>query len=182
MHGKRILSALAGAGVVGAVLLATSASAGTAAAAPHGIVHLASFTDNDGAGASVVLSGALGDFGEAVSVNPDGSVSSEHGGQQNLVLTQGAFRIDFSALDRAFVAAFQTHPVDARSCSGHITVTGSAPVVPGSGTGAYRGIAGTFRLTLTLDELVPQTQCDWTGPMLKQSIVITGSGDVSLTG
>ncbi len=182
MRTKRIRSALAGAGVVGAVLLTTSASASTAGAAPHGIVHLASFTDNDGAAASVVLSGALGDFGEAVSVNPDGSISTGHGGQQNFVLTQGTFRIDFSALDRKFAAAFQTHPVDQRSCSGHITVSGSASVVPGSGTGAYKGIAGRFQVALTLDELVPQTQCDWTGSMLKQSIVILGSGELSLAG
>ncbi len=182
MHGKRSLSALAGAGVIGAVLLTTSASASTGSTAPHGIVHLASFTDNDGAGASVVLSGALGDFGETVSVKPDGSISPDHNGQQNFVLTQGTFRIDFSALDREFVAAFQTHPVDKHSCSGHITVSGSAPVVPGSGTGAYKGIAGTFQLSLTLDELVPQTQCDWTGSMLKQSIVILGSGELSVAG
>jgi hypothetical protein len=179
MHGKRILSALAGAGVVGAVLLAT-ASAGTANAAPHGIVHLASFTDNDGAGASVVVSGAVGDFGEAVSVNPDGSISADHGGQQKFVLTQGTFKIDFSALDHKLVAAFPTHPVDKHSCSGHITVNGSASVVQGSGTGAYQGIAGTLQLALTLDELVPQTQCDWTGSMLKQSIMILGSGELSL--
>jgi hypothetical protein len=173
---------VSGAVVAAAVLVAAGSSAATADTTPHGIVHFAGFTDNDGAGESVILTGALGDFGTAVSINPDGSVSADHAGQQSLVLSQGGFRIDFAALDHKLIAALQTHPVNPHSCAGHVTVSGTAPVVPGSGSGAYQGLSGAFQLTVTLDELVPRTQCDWTGAMLKQSIMVNGSGDLSLSG
>ncbi|MEY9876253.1 hypothetical protein ABH931_005763 [Streptacidiphilus sp. MAP12-33] len=185
MRKRRVLPVVAAVAVGGAVLIATSASASPSeagASAHRGAVHFSSFTDNDGPSASVILTGALGDFGESVSVNPDGSVSTGHAGQMKLVLSQGSFRIDFGALDQQLLAAIGAHPMDTRSCAGHVTTTGTAVVVPGSGDGAYRGIAGTFHLTVTLDELVARNQCDWTGATLRQSIVVLGSGELSLAG
>ncbi len=41
-------------------------------------VHLVDYTDNDGPDSAVILTGAIADFGKAVSVNPDGSVNPEH--------------------------------------------------------------------------------------------------------
>jgi hypothetical protein len=37
-----------------------------------------------------VLSGAIGDFGEAVSVLPNGTVDPEHSSQEKLLMTQGS--------------------------------------------------------------------------------------------
>jgi hypothetical protein len=50
-------------------------------------------------------------------------------------------------------------------------------VVPGS----YKGIRGTFDLTITLDEVYQPTACIGTSAYLAQSIVITGPGNVSLS-
>jgi len=54
-----------------------------------------------------------------------------------------------------------------------------ATQVAGSGTGSYRGIRGTFRLTVTLDEVYRPGACTETAAYLAQSIVTTGPGTVS---
>jgi len=50
--------------------------------------------------------------------------------------------------------------------------------VPGSGTGAYRGIAGTFAMTLTLNE-VHNRPCTTSLSILRQVIVLSGAGKIT---
>ncbi len=147
-----------------------------------GHVHLVDYTDNDGPDSSVILTGAIGDYGTAVSVNPDGSVNPEHNSQLRLELSRGSFRLDVAALDRAFVAAFAARfPADAGTCSGDVTVSRAVPIVPGSGTGAYQGVSGAFQLTITADEVDPVgSDCDGTAGYLSQKLVTTGFGGVRL--
>ena len=59
-------------------------------------------------------------------------------------------------------------------------MTGAAPVVAGSGTGAYKGISGNFTLTITVSE-VDARPCPqpWSSGLLAQAIFMTGSGTVS---
>ena len=162
---------------------------GTATAAPAqagGTVHLIDYTDNDAAATTAVLTGAVGDLGQGVSVNPDGTLSTGHA-QLNLVLSQGTFRIDTVSIDQRFLAAASATPFQhgPESCSGYVSVEGSAPIVAGSGTGAYRGITGIFHLTMTLNEVDAPTgngQCDVTGALLGQIIVIEGTATVAFSG
>ena len=51
------------------------------------------YQNDDLPGATVDLSGAIGDFGAAVSVLPNGKLDPEHSSQLRLALTQGSFRI-----------------------------------------------------------------------------------------
>ncbi|GAA5190156.1 hypothetical protein GCM10023322_44650 [Rugosimonospora acidiphila] len=54
----------------------TSTAGGTTSAAAltaGGNVHLTDYTDDDGPTSTVILAGAVGDYGKAESVNPDGS-------------------------------------------------------------------------------------------------------------
>jgi hypothetical protein len=63
-----------------------------------------------------------------------------------------------------------------------MTASAPVPIVAGSGTGAYRGISGTFQLTMTAGEVdVPTTnnRCDITGALLGQVIVTEGTATVS---
>lgn len=159
----------------------------TATAAPAqpsgGTVHIIDYTDNDGATTTAVLTGAVGDLGDAISVNPDGSLSTGHS-ELNLTLSQGTFRLDVAALDKKFATAAGTVPFQhgPASCSGFLAVDGTAPIIAGSGTGAYRGIRGTFQLTMTLNEVdAPTTndRCDVTGALIGQVIVIDGTADIS---
>lgn len=66
--------------------------------------------------------------------------------------------------------------------AGNVSVTGSVPIIAGSGAGTYEGIKGNFKLTATLDEIVPkQTNCSADSTMLGQVIVITGWGRYHLS-
>ena len=143
-------------------------------------VHLTAYTDNDGPISTVILSGAVGDYGKAQTVNPDGSVSAEHNSQLNVTLSHGSFRLDIADLDKKFVAAMADLPTDTTTCSGNASVNSPVPVVAGSGTGSYQGIRGTFRLTATLDEVYRPAGCSATSPYLAQVIVIAGSGTVAI--
>jgi hypothetical protein len=138
------------------------------------------YTDNDGAVSSLVLTGAIGDLGTAVSVDADGAISAGHGGELELALSQGTFRIDVAALDKKVAAVMSTFPPDKASCSGTVTASGAVPIVAGSGTRAYRGIAGTFTLTVTIAEVDAKAGCTVGSPFLGQMIITAGSGAVSL--
>jgi hypothetical protein len=124
-----------------------------------GTVHLTDYTDNDGPTSTVILAGVIGDYGKAQSVNPDGSVNAAHKGQLNLMLTHGSFRLNIADLDKKFVAILGNLAVNTTTCSGTASVSGTVPVVADSGTGSYKGISGTFNLTITLDEVYKPTAC-----------------------
>lgn len=156
---------------------------GAAAAHSRGLAHLTAYTDNDGPTDAVIVTGAIGDYGKAVSVYPNGSVDPDHSSELSLQLAHGTFRLDIASLDKAFVQAMlKDFPTDAATCSGSFAVTQQVPVVAGSGTGAYKGVGGSFTLTITLDEVdaVSAAQpCNGTAPFLSQAIIITGPGTVT---
>ena len=161
---------------------ANAANANAAAKpAPTG-AHLTAFTTNDGPTEQVTLSGAVGDYGQAVSVNPDGSVNPEHNSLLELRLQHGTFRLDIAAIDKAFVSAMASEfPSDPVTCSGHVEVTQRVPVVRGSGTGAYQGVSGDFTLTISLDEVdkpVGGQPCNGTQAFVNQTLITTGPGDL----
>jgi hypothetical protein len=143
-------------------------------------VHLTAYTTDDGPTSAIVLSGAIGDYGTARSVRPDGSVDPDHGSQLDLQLNHGSFRLDIAALDRAFVQATGSLTVNTNTCSATTSATATVAIVPGSGTGAYRKINGSFDLTATLDEVYRPAECTETGTFLSQIIVITGPGTVTI--
>lgn len=149
----------------------------------RGAVHLTAYTNNDGPTETVIVTGAIGDYGQAVSVYPDGTVDPEHDSQLSLQLSRGTLRLDTAALDKTFVAAFlHDFPSNATTCSGSFEVTRQVPVVAGSGTGAYKGAGGAFTLTVTLDEVDKFSSaqpCTAGSAFLSQAIVITGSGTVT---
>jgi hypothetical protein len=67
-------------------------------------------------------------------------------------------------------------------------VTGSTPIVAGSGTGAYAGISGGFILTLMIAEIGPkygsgkhEGQCNTSNSAetVGEAFLVTGSGTVS---
>jgi hypothetical protein len=138
------------------------------------------YSNDDLPGGTVILTGAIGDFGYAVTVLPDGTLDPEHTSELNLALTQGSFRIRFGPLHEKLVNAFTHFNPNLRTCSGHVAVTGAAPVVAGSGTGKYKGISGNFKLTVTVNEVDGKSSCHG-GPsvLLAQALFISGPGTVS---
>jgi hypothetical protein len=144
-----------------------------------GVVHLTAYTDNDGPTSTVVVTGAVGDFGKAVRSAPSGAVSSGRSDDLELRLSSGTFRIDVEKLDTAFIASMKHLATNKVTCSGTATVAGAAPIVSGSGTRRYAGIAGTFALRITLDEVYTRPACTEASTYRAQVIVIAGSGNVS---
>ena len=193
-HRKRLMSMLAATAFASALLAGGAVSAaanapaagataarGTATApARGGTVRFTAYTNDDLPGATVVLTGAIGDFGDGASVLPNGTIDPEHTSELNLALTQGSFRILIGPLHAKLVQAFTHFKPDPRTCSGHVAVTGAAPVVTGSGTGSYKGIRGDFTLTISVNEVDGQSTCH-NGPavLFAQALFIVGSGAIS---
>ncbi|HUN35145.1 MAG TPA: hypothetical protein VMU95_24345 [Trebonia sp.] len=189
---RNLISAFTGPFAV-ATMLATllaaagcaSATAGTTAAKPgasaDGRANLIAYSiDSDGPYFSAVVTGAVGDYGPAVTVDPDGAVDPEHGSQLELKLVHGSFRLSISSLDDKLVQATAGEPVYPRTCSTFVDVTAGTPVVPGSGTGSYRDIAGSFTMTVTVDEVHAQPCTPAHLSFIRQVIMLSGPGTISL--
>jgi hypothetical protein len=177
------LSALAAGALAGSLLVAAcSAGAAKPETAPSaaGAVHLSAYAADDGPTSTVILTGAIGDYGVARSVHPDGSVNPDHDSQLDLAMQHGSFRLDIADLDRRLVAVLRDLAVNTATCSATASVQAAVAVVSGSGTGAYQAIHGGFTLTVTLDEVFHPGECSETGSYVAQSVVTSGSGTVSL--
>ena len=203
MRRKRLTSMLAIAVSAGALLAAGCASAAAtapAATAPAtqapaagatsaanapaagGAVHIIDYSLNsDGPWSKVILTGAIGDWGQAVTVHPDGTIDPQHTSELRLELQKGSFRLGFASLHKKIIRAYSPWPSDKSTCSGSVSFTVTIPVVAGSGTGAYRGISGSFTVTVTIDEVDVKPVCDGTSAFLAQVVLIAGPGRVSFS-
>jgi hypothetical protein len=151
---------------------AAAASGGTATIMIYGV-------NTDGAYWHAIVSGVIGDYGSAVSIYPNGRVDPAHNSEMALRLTGGSFRLSIAALIKAFVKAAAREPIYPKTCSDLIRVTGTTPIVAGSGTGAYRGIRGSFPVTLTLNEVEARPCQPSPGAFRAQLITVVGSGTIS---
>jgi hypothetical protein len=91
-------------------------------------------------------------------------------------------------IDKKIESAFNRFQPNHGTCSGYVSVTGSTPIVAGSGTGTYAGITGGFTLTLTLALIGPKFgsgkhagQCNNANSAepVGQMQIVTGTGTVS---
>lgn len=190
MHGKRLASLLAITASAGVLMSAgcasavtkTTMAAGTSearAATAGGTVHLIGYSKNsDGPDLTVIVTGAIGDYGQAVTVRPNGTIDPEHTSELRLGLTNGSFRLDIASLDKKIVNMTSRWP-STPTCSFHLRVTAPAPVVAGSGTGSYRRVSGSINMTVTIDEVDAKPCPGGTSKFLSQLIVFAGSGTVS---
>jgi len=183
------LAAVADALVAGRCVSATTkppaaaAASARAAAAPGGTANIMIYgVSTDGAYWHAIVSGVIGDYGPAVSVYPDGQVDPAHNSELELRLAHGSFRVSIAALDKKFVKAAVHEPVYPKTCTDLVSVTGTTPIVAGSGTGAYRGIRGSFPVTLTLDEVEARPCQPSPGAFRAQLITVAGSGTIWFSG
>jgi hypothetical protein len=149
-----------------------------AASSAGGTANIVLYSVNsDGPDFRAVVTGAIGDYGPAVAVYPDGEVDPSHSREIELKLTRGSFRLDIAALDKKFVRITKHEPIYPATCSDVFGLATDLPVVASSGTGAYRGISGGFAVTLTGDEV--QARPCATAAIAWQVLVIAGSGRVA---
>ena len=188
MRTNRLLSILAAASLAGVTFLSVSVSGALATTASNGTVHIVSYGDGAGAGSTDILTGAIGDSGSGISVDANGTADPANGTEQQLTLVHGSFRVSTKALDKSINKAFNSFQPDTSTCSGFVTATGVAPIVSGSGTGAYSGISGSFTVTFTYATIGPKNtsgkhkgQCNQSNNAqpLGSAQLVTGSGTVS---
>jgi len=168
--------------VVCGLLLAggSAAAAAKGPAATGGKANIMIYGVNtDGAYWHAIISGVIGDYGPAVSIYPDGKIDPMHNSEMELRLTHGSFRLSIAALDKAFVKATSHEPTYPKTCTDLISVAGTTPIVAGSGKGAYRGISGSFPVTITLNEVEARPCQPSPGAFRAQLITVSGSGTVS---
>jgi hypothetical protein len=172
--------ALTGCASAAATTAATTASAAPPAAA-HGRANIILYSINsDGPYFTAMVTGAIGDYGPAVTVHPDGTVDPEHTSEMELRLTHGTFRIRIAELFKKIIKVTSHEPIYPRTCSTFVNVAATTPIVPGSGTGSYRGIRGGFTITVTGDEIHLRPCPPSALRTLRQYAFLAGPGQVSI--
>jgi hypothetical protein len=130
----------------------------------------------------VVITGAIGDFGTFLTIDKNGKADPS-GNYVKITLKQGAFEIDSTMLNAAANKAQPT--VTKATCSAYFSVSG--PVTLLGGTGMYKGIAGTVKITQTFAIIFPRYtsgankgQCNESANVqpIAQYGSITGAGTV----
>ena len=184
LFGATLLAgALAATGCAASAASTTASTASTSATAPptaRNNAHLMVYSINsDGPDLRAIVTGAIGDYGPAVTVFPNGKVDPSHTHDLELKLARGSFMLSITELDKKFVAVTSHEPIYPRTCSDYMTASAPMAVVPGSGTGAYRGISGRFAVTITADE-VEKKPCQPVGAIQYQALVLRGPGHVSV--
>lgn len=158
-----------GAGAI-ACLLGTATAAAGAAPAPSGGPIRVFITKQTSTRDKVLVTGAIADYGTEVAENANGKVDP-NGDFEKVTLKQGGFIVDGTALTKAIQKQFSKQRINPTNCS--LAFTGTGPSTIGSGTGAYAGISGQVRITLTVAGIAPKTkkgECN-----LSESGVLYGS-------
>jgi len=119
-----------------------------------------------------ILTGAITDHGIDHQGVADGGIYNR------LVLSKGSFEINTVNLPPNFP------PLNSSTCSsdGTTTVPIPVPIVDGTGTGAYHGIRGTFRITVTFASILPRLangQCNTNATRYPGIEISRGAGTVS---
>jgi len=104
-----------------------------------------------GTGGSIVITGAVADYGRTLNTNKAG-VPTPGGYYARLILHKGSFRVNAVAFN---LKANNVQPTfDAATCSAWLSVSG--PVTLFGGTGAYAKISGTINITEDAAFILPR--------------------------
>jgi hypothetical protein len=176
-----IARAVFGIAILGGLLVSGAPAVGSAA--PAGGPVRIFVTPGNGAAGTILITGAIGDYGTTTTVDQNGKADSNGNFAWN-VLKRGTFMADLTALNAA--ANSQQPTMYPASCSGVFSARG--PVTLSKGTGGYKGISGTLQVTETFAVVLPRYtsgakkgQCNM-GQDAKpaaQYNSVTGSGTVS---
>ena len=164
--------------VVGATACAFGAGpAALAAATPKGGKIRVFLTAASATKSTIVITGAIGDYGTALSVDANGKVDP-NGNFEKVTLKQGGFLVDGTTLNKKLDHTKPT--INASNCS--FVFSGTAPTMISDGTGAYAGITGKVAITLTFAGITPKTAkgCNFNSNKVSGAYQsITGTGSVS---
>jgi hypothetical protein len=182
----RVAKAAVSVAVIGSVLLgSTPAFAATVPSTPAGGSVKLFATPSNGLHSTILMTGAIGDYGNALSIDKNGTPDS-NGNYVKVTLQKGGFEINSTTLDPKANKAQPTF--NTATCSAWLSVAG--PVTLFNGTGLYTGIAGTLTVTETAAFILPlftsgknKGKCNASNNAqpLKQYTSIVGTGTVSFS-
>lgn len=168
--------------VAGSLAALITASSAAAASTPAGGAVRVWVTPGSGAVDKIVITGAIGDYGKATSINKDGKVD-ENGDYVKVVLGKGSFEVNAVTLNKKTGSAPPTF--NAGTCS--YSFEGSGPVTLFNGSGVYAGVSGTLKITEAFAGVGPlykrgakKGQCNMSNSAqpVAQYSSITGTGAV----
>ncbi len=136
-----------GAAVLGTALVSATAASGSHALAGGPVEVFAT----PGTTGTILITGAIGDYGKTVDVNASGKVQG-NGRYVKVTLKQGTFVIDavaFNVKIGKLKPSFNTATCSAEG-------SGTAPISLGDGTGLYKGISATLSATATFAFIGPR--------------------------
>ena len=182
----RVVKAMLGVAMLGALLLAASAAfgAGTSSTPAGGTVHVFA-TPGNGAAGKIVITGAIGDYGKTVNIDQNGN-TDPNGSFVKVTLQKGSFEVNATTLDKKlnhFTPSFNK-----ATCSASAAGTSSVSLLDGQGL--YQGISGNLKITVAFAFIGPRLtsgahkgQCNPSNSAkpLAQYQSITGSGRVSFS-
>jgi hypothetical protein len=158
-------------------------SVASAASKPAGGRIQVFVSQQKGARANILITGAIGDYGKTISVDKNGKVD-ENGDFQKVNLKKGTFEVDATALDKKLSRSGPK--VNSATCS--LLFSGTARTTVFKGTGLYKGIRGSVKITVAFAAIAPRFgsgphkgQCNFAQNVrpLSQYQSITGVGNVS---
>jgi hypothetical protein len=148
------------------------AEGGASASTAGGIVHIYDVNPGTTNMGAIVVTGAIGDSGT--------DQSGYSANANKIVLSQGSFEVNTSAIQRKFSAAKpKGNPTN---CG--VVLAATAPATLFNGTGAYKGINGRVTLTISSAAVLPRTsdgKCDESANSvaLGEVTISQGSGNIS---
>jgi hypothetical protein len=153
---NRVVKAAVGLAVLfGSLLFGATAAFGQSTGGAIKVFGPASVSNSGNKPTPVVFTGAIGDYGTTVSVNSAGK-NDGNGNFVKITLKKGGFTVNATNLNSAFNALGAPPDFNSQNCSGSFTVGPvNIPIVGGSGTGAYKGIAGSVDMTATGALILP---------------------------
>jgi hypothetical protein len=172
--------------VLGTTVLATALFGGAAAfgaTTPTGGAVQIYSPQSNGVHGTIVITGAIGDYGKTITINKNGKPDS-NGDYVDIVLHKGTFEINSTAFNAETKNLQPT--VYTATCSAVGSATGSVTVF--NGTGLYKGISGTVNVIATFGFIGPlfksgknKGQCNLSNSAqpVSQYTLITGNGTVS---
>ena len=177
----RVAKLALAAAVLASLLIVGSVAA--AAGKPAGGKIQVFVSQQKGPRAKILITGAIGDYGQTISVDKRGKVN-QNGDFQKVNLKKGTFEVDATALNKKLGTAGPK--VNPATCS--LVFSGSANTTAFNGTGLYKGIKGKIKITATFAGIAPRFtsgankgKCNFgqNVPPLSQFQTITGAGSVS---
>jgi hypothetical protein len=149
----RAVEAAVSVAVLGGALLGSSpAFAATRPSTPaNGPVKLFATPSADGLHATILMTGAIGDYGNALTIDKNGTPDA-NGNYVKVTLQKGGFEINSTTLN---AKANKVQPTfNTATCSAALSVAG--PVTLFDGTGLYAGIDGTLTVTEVAAFILPR--------------------------